>query len=420
MKDERHVRQRRAAGARWRPAAILLAAVLVFLSLPLAGKAADVTSGVPNGSLKVAPGNDQLIQDLAKANVRVDIYRIANAQRVSGYDTYEFIPTQPFNGLSIPNSPDTTNEQWVALAQEAAGIVLGTSDDAEWNPSETADAIQRAEPTVFYSQEPNSGSSGDGNTVASFPELPLGMYLVLAHGDGIADYAKKTEDGSDVTIARTDVHEYTFSPVLITIPTKGKEIVEGVERINTANTGPWLFNVEASLKPKVEDMNGNLAIIKTLENYEEHEISAVADGTVTQVADDATFVFEVSGYPNQENYESKSPTVIYHDFISIVFKGAGERKALISNLPVGMYVEVSEVYSGRKYSSHEAQFATIGARSEVEVRFRNTYDDKTGGGGSVTNKFSYNANQWELKKGEPDNTEGAGEADVLGVPNSSN
>ena len=38
MKDERNVRHHRAAGARWRPAALLLAAVLIATSLPFFGK----------------------------------------------------------------------------------------------------------------------------------------------------------------------------------------------------------------------------------------------------------------------------------------------------------------------------------------------------------------------------------------------
>ena len=40
MKDERNVRHRRAAGGKWQPVAIILAAVLMVLSVPLGGRAA--------------------------------------------------------------------------------------------------------------------------------------------------------------------------------------------------------------------------------------------------------------------------------------------------------------------------------------------------------------------------------------------
>ena len=431
MKDERHVRQRRAAGARWRPAAILLAAVLVFLSLPLAGKAADVTPGVQNGSLKVTPGNDQLVQDLADANVQIDIYRVADAQPVAGYDTYDWAYTKPFASITIPNSPDTTNEQWVEASQAAAETVLGKNNETQWDPSPTAGDVQTATPAVFYSQAVTYSTTGNGdksNIAASFSDLPAGMYLILAHGNNITDYAKKTDDGTVVTIARSQHYEYTFKPELITIPTKAAETWPGqdTERINTANRGPWIFDVAVALKPEQTEMKGNLAIVKNLANYEEHEITSLpnADGeTVTrQVADDATFVFEVTGYPSKENYDSDSPTVTYHDFVSIVFNGANSKRALVNDLPVGTYVKVEEVYSGKKYTVDDDEFTVIEAYQTVEVEFDNEYDDKPGGGGSVTNKFSYDENDgWKLMQGTPDNSEDAGEgASVAPAPTSGN
>jgi len=428
MKDERHVRQRRAAGARWRPAAILLAAVLVFLSLPLAGKAADVTSSVPNGSLKVAPGNDQLVQDLANANVQIDIYRIGDAKPVSGYDTYEFTATQPFGSMTILNSPDTTNEQWTALAQEAAGIVLGKTNETEWDPSPTASGVQDPSKGVFTTMPVTYSTTGNGdksNIAANFENLPAGMYLILAHGDtvSIPKYAKKTDDGSVVTIARSPHYEYTFRPELITIPTKAAETWEGEteERINTANRGPWIFNVAVALKPEQTEMKGNLEITKNLANYEEHEITSL-EGETRQVADDATFVFKVTGYLSKENYESANPTVTYEGYVSLVFNGASSRTALVSGLPVGTYIVVEEVYSGKKYTMDGDKTTVIEANQTVEVEFDNEYDDKPGGGGSVTNKFSYDENSgWQLKQGTPDNSEDAGEgATVKPAPTSGN
>ena len=55
MKDERNVRQRRAAGRRWQPLAILLAAVLMVLSVPL-GLTPAYAVDLGECSLTVNPG----------------------------------------------------------------------------------------------------------------------------------------------------------------------------------------------------------------------------------------------------------------------------------------------------------------------------------------------------------------------------
>ena len=56
MKDERNVRQRRAAGRRWQPVAILLAAVLMVLSVPI-GLTPAYAVDLRDCSLTVIPGN---------------------------------------------------------------------------------------------------------------------------------------------------------------------------------------------------------------------------------------------------------------------------------------------------------------------------------------------------------------------------
>lgn len=438
MKDERHVRQRRAAGARWRPAAILLAAVLVFLSLPLAGRAADVTPGVQNGTLQVVPSSDaEMAADIAvnNANLVVDVYRIADAQPVSGFDTFSWEKTAPFASVDIPNSPDASNDEWESAAQKAASLVLGVRDESEWDPSSAVNVIKN-EPgdlvkSVLVSHSSTGGEQNISDISAKFTgenELPAGMFLILAHSNGLQNYARKTAEGKYVTVADSDHYEYLFKPELITIPTKEAETWEGQteSRINTANRGPWLFDVKVWLKPEREERKGNLAIIKNLKNYEVHEITSLPnnDGEMitTQVADDATFVFEVKGYPSKENYDSDSPTVTYHDFVSIVFKGADSNRVLINDLPVGTYVKVEEVYSGKKYTIDDDEFTVIKANQTAEVEFDNEYDDKPGGGGSVTNKFSYDENNgWQLKQGAPDNSENAGEdATVKSAPTSDN
>ena len=87
MKDERNVRKHRTAGGRWAPAAVLLAAVLLVLSVPFGGKPAYAVDLDANCSLEVTPGSVTMAEDLATANVVIDLYRVADAVPVTGYDT---------------------------------------------------------------------------------------------------------------------------------------------------------------------------------------------------------------------------------------------------------------------------------------------------------------------------------------------
>ena len=87
MKDERNVRRSRAAGRKWQPVAILLAAVLMVLSVPFGSRSARAVDLDQNCSLKVNPGNSIVADDIATANVVIDLYRVADAVPVTGYDT---------------------------------------------------------------------------------------------------------------------------------------------------------------------------------------------------------------------------------------------------------------------------------------------------------------------------------------------
>lgn len=100
--------------------------------------------------------------------------------------------------------------------------------------------------------------------------------------------------------------------------------------------------------------------------------------------DPATFVFKLTIYED----ESKAK-VIKEDYLSAVFDEFGTKTLLVENLPVNSFVVVKEEYSGRNYSAKvEEGSATIIADETVQVPFENYYDDREGGGGSVTNKFT--------------------------------
>ena len=398
MKDERNVRRRRAAGRKWQPVAILLAAVLMVLSVPLGlksafaaeyefidlGKKCSLTFSLTNTE-------DQAeAKDVESAKVVIDLYHIANAEKVEGYDTYTLKANIGFEDLEA----DITNKDidvagWKDVAQKAAGIVLGsaTGDAAEWDPSASVEKIDGS--LKIPGNPANTKIEG----------LDPGLYLVIAHGSDVTEYATTVTDetGSPgiATIANSETYAYKFSPELISLPTKDPYPDEK-GTINTANPRKWIYEAAATLKYQREIRVGDLQITKDLEDYRKR----ATDDKV--VEDPATFVFEVTAYKDKTDAE-----VVYHDMVSIVFDVYGSKSVLVKDLPVGSYVKVSEVYHGN-YSKEQDKFAIVKARDEelASVTFQNTYNDGEPGGGSVTNRFEYSmeSDTWGWKQVE-DNTD---------------
>ena len=298
-------------------------------------------------SLTVSPGT---IEDLANADVVLDLYQVAEAVPVSGYDTYAYKAVDAFDDLSesLKDQENLTKEVYQELAQQAAALALD---------SETG--VQKAV---------------DGAAVnAKIEDLSAGLYLVVARGPEISDYvvSVQSEDGSEkvATIAWSDEYVYTFLPELISLP--GKEAVDGV--VNTANPTEWLYDAEATLKPSQAVRFGSLEIVKTLTSYETSE--------------EAHFVFQVEAYKDETKAE-----VVYSNVVRLSFDAAETKSIILEDvIPVGSYVEVTEVYSGAAYSLSSAAMAStvIQAEEIASVSFANEYNGSGNSGGAVTNHFDY-------------------------------
>ena len=394
MKDERNVRRRRAAGRSWKPVAIILAAILMVLSLPIGftSASADVIDLTTPCTLTVSPGSVDLAEDLAQANVVIDLYRVADAIPVSGVDTYDWQMTAPFQSITIEKGIDS--DGWKSAAQSAAEIVLGKApeNETDWDPSET---VAKIPAELVYS----------GKAANAPIDVKAGLYLIIAHGSDVKNYAAVSASGSTaanagdgstaaaagtVTVANSETYAYQFSPELISIPTKDADEA-GV--INTANSGNWIYDPAVTLKPSRVIRSGSLEITKTLLRYADRE--KTTDGETRKITDPATFVFEVTIYKS----DAENAPVVKHDFVSIVFDGADSGTARINNLPVGSYVVVNEVYSSRVYDrdgepeySNEDQLIPADGNLTLGVSFEDDYNGKNPGGGSVTNRFEFEKN----------------------------
>ena len=399
MKDERNVRHSRAAGRKWQPVAILLAAVLMVLSVPFGSRAVRAVDLDQNCSLKVNPGNSLVADDISTAKVVIDLYRVADAIPVKGFDTYDWQMTDPFSSITIDKKID--NEGWKKLAQQAADIVLGTAPagKTEWDPSASTGAIDA------------SLKITDKDPEQPITDIPAGLYLIVARGSNITEYAGTVTDEATgttgtVTIAKSRGFKYSFSPELVSMPTKAADETTGI--INTANPGPWIYfaedGAEVTLKPLQEVNLGSLKIIKNLEDYAQRE--KTSDGESRIIKDPATFIFKVVVYEDKTKAK-----VIFKDYVSIVFEAYGSQSATINDLPAGSFAEVTEEYSGRVYTIETSpKTATIVAEGEEDapatVEFTNSYTDKEPGGGSVTNRFSYGEKDgWTLTKVKDDTDE---------------
>ena len=345
MKGNRKLAVKRAAGT-----GTLLAAVLAFaLTVLPAGQArADYLNLEQDMFLSVTPA--EKTEELKEAGLVLDLYQVAAAVPVSGYDTYQFAATTQFAGLAEDvRNPDVTNDDWKNIAGKAAAEVFKEG-------STIGPVVQGAAPKFSEEDAPISLPGGSG------------LYLVIARGNlpkGQTSYTETAEDGSLVTVAYSRNMKFTFDPQLVAVPGKPQ-----YDSNNTADPESWLYDVPMTLKVGWEDREAELEIVKSLDVYE--------------TKDPATFVFQVEATEGGET--------IYSNVVSLVFDGPGTKTYPIKGLPVGAEVTVTEVYKGANYALkkgiEESQKVTLEADEIARTTFENTYDNTFHGGGSVVNEFT--------------------------------
>lgn len=350
----------------------LTLAVGMCIAEPMAGIAAPLEEddeGFVAGScsLTVYPedphkeGADSFGEDLAGADVVVDLYQVARAVKTSGQDTYHYELTGEYASLNLPDSPEEGAQpaaNWEETAQQAAAI-----------------ALDAASPCTPVSGSGESAGTKVGN-------LAPGLYLLVARGRNLtelADYKIEIEQTDSLTqeeskriatIANSQQYTYAFLPQLVSLPTKEAD-ANGV--INTANPGDWIFEASVNLKPERLDRYGSLEIVKTLSEYE----------TMGGVQESATFVFEVTGMLDDQ--------VVYSNVESITFTAAGQERVVLDRIPAMAQVTVREVYSGSSYQLTVPgdRTATIAADDVVSVEFENEYDGRRINGHGIKNQFVY-------------------------------
>lgn len=348
-------------------AAIMLSAVMLLLPTGMAQainlkEPVSVTADTTTDAIMAA--------DMAKADIVMDIYKIASAVEVSGFDTYTFKAESAFSTLDVVNG-DLKAEDWDAMAADAAALIF--RDGA-------------AEPVVNPVVKGANLSEGSGN-------MEAGMYLILARGrdlTAVADYAKQDKtSGKWKTIAKSARYEYSFDPILLALPSRstGETYVNEADASNMTSNNDitWQQNVKILLKAEREKLISSIKIVKTLKEYE--------------TKDPATFVFQVEANLTEETTDGPVTTKVYSNVIPMVFgpSSTGRQEYPINNLPAGAEVTIKEVYKGANYKivtgDTDEKTGVVSAEEIVEIEFTNDYNDTYHGGGSVTNKYAMEADQ---------------------------
>lgn len=340
------------------------------------------------------PEKADYLADMKNMHITLELYKVAGAEEVKGYDTYQFKPESVYENLELleySRLQKLTVSDWNKLAQEAAGIALA------------ADSPQQ--PAVIKAIE---GVADDATL--SGPDVKAGLYLLVARDTNLTkkEYVKTVQveaaDGETgtgqeklVTIANSERYEYMFEPQLIALPTKEAD-ENGV--ISTANPGDWLYSQNVYLKSGREPRFASLEVEKTLRTYK------TVEGTIEPV----TFVFRIVATLDGEE--------VYNNVASLSFTGPGTGRVTVDRIPATAIVTVTEIYDGISYTQSvpsgsgpvilESISAEPGAKNTAI--FENVYNNNRTHGSGIRNEFVYNAKsgEWKLTPVYPLQADGQG------------
>lgn len=351
--------------------------------------------------------------EIKNAKVEADLYLIAPAVADPMFDSYSYtfaagsafadLKTDIENALKTDPAVPTTREimlkSFSPIAQRAANLVKGST-------------------AITPTKEQAAATDATDITVGS---LPAGMYLLILRGSDLAkndtatgyfttakkagggqsgEYAAMNPGGKDVTItvtrAITNNYEFQFEPQIITLPTK----MDGNNQSYNTAYGVWSKNLSITAKPDWKPRNGSLKILKTLTNYADLS----EEGSYFEPM---TFTFSVIGRDKQ----GAGATEVYKKVVALSVNEPVDEEEVVTltDIPVGTWVTVTEIYSGA-HATGQATGQATGVITHPEfqiqpttvtgedgtmtvtsqaVKFTNVNNDKHRGGHGIENKFEH-------------------------------
>lgn len=359
----------------------------VCAAAPMSGEAAlnlektDCSMTIFPENPKKPEGAVSFGDDLNNANILVDIYKVADAVKIPGYDSYTYEYNNKYTELNkllaTLGDKKLVASDWQDLAQAAAKDVLGNGTDV--NP---AAGIPKKESVSI--KAPKEGMS-------------TGLYLLIARGSGMEnpeDYrvvmkpkSRESEMYGDIaTIANSDNYTYIFAPQLISLPMRDGDVRgDNPESENgplpglndgymTSDLGSWVYDLNVYLKPVRVMRYGSLEISKKLQTYESEEDVLLPGeegagqpdaGSIGQ-DEKTTFVFKATWNDPNDGGKQKSKV----DSLTFPIIKGGEKiydwQLYMDGIPIGTEVTVEEIYSGASYEivGSKTQKVTIGRGTE--------------------------------------------------------
>lgn len=343
----------------WVLGVMVLAIVLVVPSVSRS-LAVDLSNTYPL-SFAMMPDFEE---DLSTVGVDIDLFKVADAVEMDGYDAYSFEAVGAFEGLSGPLSgaaagdPDGAN--YAALGQMAGQIVAD-------NNVEAIDTV-------------SSSSTAD---------LMPGLYLAMPHKRGVAladsiehtlvDGADGSQTNNVVSVVKTAQNKYEFSPVLVALPSRMGSLGN-----NTANTGDWTgYRMTLKATSTTRD-DGSLVINKNVDRY---------GGSGEQ-----RFVFEITVVPVEGDSFTRIESIVLEE-------GATSGSVTVDNIPAGSTVTVEEKYYGTNYTYVSGNGSQVLADADVvlEFNFRNELVENHKHGSSVNNTYVYGEEGGHFENGQGGN-----------------
>jgi len=323
-------------------------------------KDVSLTVDLPDDIKKVTTIADSNVADLDIGKLVIDLYKIADAKPVEGYDTYDYEYVKAFaDEKSIDFTAKTVSGDidWVTIQGQIGNFLLQESTNIA--PEEFEKPLTIGE-TIALGKNP-------------------GLYLVVIRGldaegnlmTDKGDYVTPNDEGLLVTQAYGSDNIYTFAPQLISIPERK---LDGTN--NTANQTDWQYEPTMTLKVGMEPRLGNLEIVKTL----------IGDNFSP-----ATVVFSVT-YKDAEGQPQEQIRAISFN----TPEEARTKSILIENIPI-QKVTVTEFYPGGGYTivSPRGGIAEVNLKADdvVSVTFENTLTHERPGTG-IVNNFTYTEGAW--------------------------
>lgn len=283
---------------------------------------------------------------------------IEAGEDLTGGDLKDGIPVKLYKTADVDVS-GTFTSSGIFESMDFNVSMDGEKNADQWSAlaEEAAEKLKEAENEPAAAE----GTVKDGRAVIE--GLEVGMYLV----------APENTFNDDMT------EEYVFTPYLTALPSSEYTLTG-------AGSDEWEYDRTISLKGEAEPQFGSLTINKTLDNY---------NATLGQV----TCVFQIEGTDEDGK--------VYSNVVSITHDGAGDGSVTVDNIPAGLEVKVTEIYSGASYTLSSAGEVTAlivsdagveAGANPASVSFSNSYDGGNRGGYGVTNHFEVQEDgewQWE-------------------------